>query len=94
LPVERIVSDARWLRERGDEPIPLPRHGRDEPGLAPIVLELRPEVADVAIDDVALGHVVDAPERVQDLVARHHLVRSRRQKIEQALFEAGQVQLR
>jgi hypothetical protein len=29
------------VRERGDEPIPLPRHGCDEPWLAPIVLELR-----------------------------------------------------
>ena len=47
----------------------------------------------MAVDDVALGHVVDAPERVQDLVARHHLAGSRRQEIEQALFEPGQVQL-
>src|SRR5688572_10595830 len=56
---------ARRLRERGDEPIPLPRHGRDEPWLAPVVLELCAEVADMAVDDVALGHVVDVPEGVQ-----------------------------
>jgi hypothetical protein len=48
----------------------------------------------MAIDDVALGHVVDTPERIQDLVARHHLDGSGCQQIEQALLESGQVQLR
>jgi hypothetical protein len=48
----------------------------------------------VTVDDVALGHVVDAPERIQNLVARHHLAGLGRQEVEQALLEPGQVQRR
>ena len=47
----------------------------------------------MAVDNVAAGHVIGAPERVQDLITRHDLTGSRCQEIEQALLESGQMQL-
>src|SRR5579859_1601320 len=54
-------------RRRRQEPIATPRHGGDEARLAPVVLEARAQVADLTVHDVALGDVVHAPERVEDL---------------------------
>lgn len=47
------------------------------------------QVADVTVDDVALGHVVHAPERVQARVARHHVTDSGCLEIAPALVESG-----
>ena len=60
----------------------------------PVVLESRAQVADLAIDHVALGHVVCPPQRVEDLLAGDHAPGVGCQQIEQALLQAGQVQLR
>ena len=38
--------------------------------------------------------MIGTPERIQDLVARHHLTGMGRQEVPQALLEPGQVQLR
>jgi hypothetical protein len=40
--------------------------------VAIVVLELDPEAPDVAIDDVALGDKVLAPDAVDDVVARDY----------------------
>src|SRR5438093_10447405 len=59
--------------------ISLARHCRDEPRAPPVVLELHAEVADVAIDQVALRDVISPPERVEDHLAIERLSGVRRQ---------------
>src|SRR5881397_2807344 len=71
--------------------ISLARHGRDEPRAPPVVLQLYAEVADVAIDQVALRDVVGPPERVEDHLAIERLSGVRRQQVEQRLFDRRQV---
>ena len=56
-----------------------------------VVLELDAQAPDVAIDDVALGHEVGAPDRVEDLVPRHDLPGATGEQVQQALLDAAQV---
>src|SRR5581483_6522946 len=65
------VSGRRFVHfgKGGNKSITLAGLGFDETGLAPIVLQLRPQIPDMAVDHVALGHVIDAPQRVHNLVA-------------------------
>src|SRR5258705_1924848 len=79
------------VRERRDEAISPAWDRRDEAGVAVVVLELDPEAADVAVDDVALGDEVRAPDRVQDLLARHDLTAPAREEVQEALLDPAQV---
>ena len=45
----------------------------------------------MAIDDVALGDEIGAPDRVENLVPRDHSARSAREEVEQALLDPAQV---
>src|SRR5215210_1927144 len=45
------------------------------------------------VDDIAPGNVIGAPERIQDLVTRHHLTSMSCQEIQQALLQPCQVKL-
>src|SRR4029079_15819923 len=46
---------------------------------------------DVTVDDVALGHEVGAPDRVQDLVAGHDAPTPAGEEVQKALFDAAQM---
>ena len=48
----------------------------------------------MAVDDVALGHEVPAPDRVEDMPSRHDLPAATRQQVEQALLDSGEIDLR
>src|SRR5206468_12037478 len=61
------------------------------PRAPPGVLELHAEVADVAIDQVALRDVISPPQRVDDHLAIERLSGVRRQQVEQRLFYCLQV---
>jgi hypothetical protein len=54
---------------RRQEPIAEARYRGDEARLPPVVLESRPQVANLAVHDAALGGVVHAPQRVENLFA-------------------------
>ena len=59
--------------------------------MAVVVLELDPQAPDVAVDDVALGHEVGAPDGVEDLLAGHDPPATAGEQVEQALLDARQV---
>lgn len=48
----------------------------------------------MSIDDVALRHVIDAPQGVHDFVPRRQAPRICREQAQQALLNAREVQLR
>src|ERR1700716_4175449 len=73
--------------EPGQEPIAAAGHRSDEARLPPVVLESRPQVANLAVYDVALGHVVHTPQRVKDLLAGDHAASVRSEQIQQALLQ-------
>src|SRR6202142_1395795 len=77
--------------EGRDEAVALAGDGGDEARVAVVVLELDAQAADVAVDDVALGHEVGAPDRVEDLLPRHDLPAPAREQVEQALLDAREV---
>ena len=81
------------VSERRQEAIAAAWHGGDEARLAPVVLEPRPQVANLAVHDVAFGDVVHTPQRVEDLFAGDHAPSVGCQQVQQALLQAGQVQL-
>src|SRR5687767_15807735 len=69
-PTSAWLHGGRVLDIRGHEAIAAARHRGDVAGPPMIVLQLDAQVADVPVDHVALHDVVDAPQMVQDLVAR------------------------
>src|SRR5664280_1462208 len=73
-----------------DEAVALVLDRLDEARMPVVVLELDAQAPDVAIHDVALGDEVGAPDRVEDLLVRHHAPGATGQEIEQALLERGQ----
>src|SRR6185369_7947413 len=85
----RIARPAA-VGERRNEPVPATGHGRDEPRMAIVVLELDPEAPDVAVDDVALGDEIRTPDHVEDLLAGHDLPAPAGEQVEQALFDRAQ----
>src|SRR2546426_5806395 len=99
---ERAAGMARieWLcgclrgRGRRDEAIAATGDGGYVLWPARMVLQLDAQVADVAVNHIALGHIVDPPEVVQNLVAGEQASRVCGQEIEQALVERRGVQLR
>jgi hypothetical protein len=52
-----------------------------------MVLQLEAKVADVAVHNVAPGHVISAPEVIQDFVASDETSRVGSEEIEEALLE-------
>src|SRR5664280_1767710 len=76
--------------EGRDEAVALVLDRLDEARMPVVVLELDAQAPDVAIHDVALGDEVGAPDRVEDLLVRHHAPGATGQEIEQALLERGQ----
>src|SRR5688572_11247419 len=90
-PADLASVGRRWLprplpvppsvRECGDELVALAGDGRDEARMAVIVLELDAQAPNVAIDDVALGHEVGAPHRVEDLFSRDDLAAAAGQQV-------------
>src|SRR5207248_8569057 len=72
------------------EPVALPRHRADETWPAPVVLELHSQVSDVTIHQVALRHVVRAPERVEDRLAAKRLPGVRCEQVQQGLLYRGE----
>src|SRR5205823_2128171 len=81
-------SDSRaTVSERRQEPIAAAGHRGDEARLPPIVLESGSQVANLAVYHVALGHVVHAPQRVQDLLAGDHAASVGRKQVQQALLQ-------
>ena len=60
---------------------------------SPGAVELAAQVADVDVDDVAAGVEVDAPHRVEELLAREHLARVAHEVLEQRELAARQVDL-
>jgi hypothetical protein len=81
-----LSDDSRYRQE----PIAAAPHRGDEARLSPVVLQPRPQIADLAVYDVAFGHVVDALQRVQDLLSANHSASVGRQKVEQALLDGQQ----
>src|SRR5471032_364271 len=79
----------RFVRGR-QEPIPLAADGLNESRVAIVVLKLDAQAADMTIHDVALGHEINAPDRVEDLVATEHAAASACQQVEQALLGRAQ----
>src|SRR5664280_2251585 len=77
--------------EGGDEAVALAGDGGDEARVAVVVLELDAQAADVAVDDVALGHEVHAPDGVEDLLPGHDPPAAAREQVEQALLDAREV---
>src|SRR4051812_2700755 len=59
-----------------------------------MALQLHAEVPDMPVDDVALRHVIGAPEIVQDLVTGQQPAGVGCQKVEQTLLDGGEVKLR
>src|SRR5665811_884108 len=59
--------------------------------MAVVVLELDPKAADVAIDDVAFGDEIRAPDRVEDLLAGHDPPTAAGEQVQQALLDATEV---
>src|SRR5450759_3984214 len=59
------------VREGGDEAVAQARDRGDEARPAVVVLELDAQAPDVAVHDVALGHEVGAPDRVEDVFPGH-----------------------
>src|SRR5664280_300046 len=76
LPRGRLALPAQ-VGEGRDEAVALARDGGDE--------------ARVAVDDVALGHEVHAPDRVEDLLPGHDPPAAAREQVEQALLDAREV---
>ena len=85
------VAGPAGVREGRDEPVAAARHGRDEARVPVVVLELVRRLPDVAIDDVALGDEVGAPDRVEDLVARDDAAPPAGEQVDQALLDAREV---
>src|SRR5829696_4495187 len=90
-PVMTISSCRRLFRGSEHESVALSGNCGYVPGTAPVVLQLRPQRANLAVDDVALGGIVTAPEVVQDLVARQDPPGVGGQQIEQAQLQRCQV---
>lgn len=86
-----LLASPAHIREGRDESVPLARHRRDEAGVPVVVLQLDPQAPDMAIDDVALGDEIGAPDRIEDLVSRDDLPATAREQIEQALLDPAQV---
>src|SRR5450759_2696837 len=61
------------VREGGDKSIALAVDRGDEAWIAMVVRQLDAQAPDVAIDDVALGHEVGAPDGIQNLLPRDDL---------------------
>lgn len=59
--------------------------------MAVIVLELDAEVPNVAIDDVALGDEVRAPDGVEDLLSRHQPPAPAGEEVQEGLLDAAEV---
>ena len=59
----------------------------DEAGPAPVFPELFAEIANVTIHDVALGDVVGAPERIENLVPSQGLPGVRCKQIQERKLE-------
>src|SRR6185436_1331865 len=76
------------------ELVPAPGNGGDVSPALRMALQLDPQVADVAVDDVALRDVVGTPQAVQDFIARQQASRIGGEQIEQVLLERGEMQLR
>jgi hypothetical protein len=54
-----------------------------------IVLELDPKAPDVAVDDVALGHEVGAPDGVEDVLPRDDPATPAGEEVEEALLPSS-----
>src|SRR5438309_7539108 len=80
------------LGKRGDEPVAAASFGRDESRLAPVILELGPQVTNMAVYGVAFGYVVDAPECIHDLIAGQHPAGVGGEEVEQTLLERREMQ--
>src|SRR5205823_2524690 len=72
------------------ETVALAGHRSDVSRLAPAIPELDPQISDMTVDDVALDHVVGAPQRVEDLFATDDAVRVRREEIQERLLQGGE----
>src|SRR5664280_16492 len=90
LPRGRLASPP-GVGEGRDEAVALAGDGGDEARVAVVVLERDAQAADVAVDDVALGHEVHAPDGVEDLLAGHDPPAAAREQVEQALLDAREV---
>ena len=79
------------IREGRDESIALAGDRGDEARMPVVVLELDAQAPDVAIDDVALGHEVGAPDGIEDLFPRDDAPAPTGEEVQQALLDAAQV---
>ncbi len=59
--------------------------------MAVVVLELDPQAANVAVNDIALGHEVGAPHRVENLFSRYDAPIAAGEKVQEALLDAAEV---
>src|SRR5438477_838501 len=82
------------LAEGRHKPIASARHRGDEARLAPVILESRTQVTNLAVDNIAFGDVVHTPQRVQDLLAGNHSASVGRQQVQQALLQRCEMELR
>ena len=68
--VEVRLLHCRWVfRHRGHEAIATAGNRRNVARMLPAVLQLDPQITHVPVDHIAFGHVVGAPQLVQDLIA-------------------------
>src|SRR6185503_5037135 len=79
------------VREGRHESVAAPGDRCDEPRVTVVVLELHSEAADMAVDDVALGNEIRAPDRIQDLVSRDDAPASAREQVQEALLYPAEV---
>ena len=91
-PFRRVgIAHPPAVGERRDEAVAATRDGGDETRSPVVVLQLDPEAPDVPVDDVALGHEVRSPDRIEDLVTTHHAPGAAGQQVQKALFDPRQV---
>src|SRR6187431_2249448 len=79
------------VREGRHESIALAGLRGDEPRTTVVVVQLDAQGPDMAIDDVALGHEVRAPDGIQDLISCDDTSAATCQEIQQALLDTRQV---
>src|SRR5687768_6534092 len=78
-------TTAGLVRDR--DHIALSAHRGEDIRPAPVVLELAPQVTDVAVDEVAVRLGVGSPDAVDDVLARHDATGVRDEHVKESALE-------
>jgi hypothetical protein len=76
---------------RGDKAVALAGDGGDVAWVFPAILQLDPQIANMPINHITLGHVIGTPQMIQNLIAGQELPSMRCQQIQQALLNRCEV---